>query len=210
MNITHKIIITDTNIITDLNNANILDKFVRLDNVYISDMVKNDEVNSNTGNVRTINNFKTVGATPEQIEEIFQISQRVKGLSQFDIINYIIARDNNAILATGDQKLKTFSENNGIEVIRTLKVIELMESFNIISKEEAINACNLLKTDKSTRIPKDDIDNLINEFEKDTVKNWVLLIIILFYFIKLTPSITFPLFLSLNCHILSLYLFTIS
>ena len=51
MNITKKIIITDTNIITDLNNANILKKFVRLDNVYISDMVKNDEINSNTGNV---------------------------------------------------------------------------------------------------------------------------------------------------------------
>ena len=40
MNITRKIIITDTNIITDLNNANVLDKFVKLDNVYISDMDK--------------------------------------------------------------------------------------------------------------------------------------------------------------------------
>ena len=46
MNITSKIIITDTNIITDLNNANILEKFVKLDNVYISDMVKNDEIKS--------------------------------------------------------------------------------------------------------------------------------------------------------------------
>lgn len=40
MSITEKIIVTDTNIITDLNNANILDKFVGLDNVYISDLVK--------------------------------------------------------------------------------------------------------------------------------------------------------------------------
>ena len=51
MNITTKIIITDTNIITDLSNANVLDKFAKLDNVYISDMVKNDEINSKTGNV---------------------------------------------------------------------------------------------------------------------------------------------------------------
>lgn len=57
MNITLKIIITDTNIITDLSNANILDKFVKLDNVYISDMVKNDEINSDTGNVYIINKF---------------------------------------------------------------------------------------------------------------------------------------------------------
>ena len=105
MNITTKIIITDTNIITDLSNANILDKFVKLDNVYISDMVKNDEINSDTGNINIINNFKTISATPEQITEIFQISQKIIGLSQYDIINYIIARDDNAILATGDNKL---------------------------------------------------------------------------------------------------------
>ena len=59
MNITQKIIITDTNIITDLNNANILEAFVKLDNVYISDMVKNDEINSNTGNVNIFNRFKS-------------------------------------------------------------------------------------------------------------------------------------------------------
>ena len=46
MNITTKIIITDTNIITDLNNANILEEFINMDNVYISDMIKNDEINS--------------------------------------------------------------------------------------------------------------------------------------------------------------------
>jgi hypothetical protein len=100
MTITTKIIITDTNIITDLSNANILDKFVKLDNVYISDMVKNDEVNSNTGNVSIINEFKMIDATSLQISEIFEISQKINGLSQYDIINFIIARDNNAILAT--------------------------------------------------------------------------------------------------------------
>ena len=60
MNITTKIIITDTNIITDLNNANILEEFINLDNVYISDMIKNDEINSKTGNVKLINKFKVI------------------------------------------------------------------------------------------------------------------------------------------------------
>lgn len=85
MNITQKIIITDTNIITDLNNANILKKFVKLDNVYIYDMVKNDEINSNTGNVDIINPFKTISASSEQITEIFSISQKTNGLSHYDI-----------------------------------------------------------------------------------------------------------------------------
>ena len=169
MNITRKIIITDTNIITDLSNANILDKFVKLENVYISDMVKNDEVNSETGNIKIINKFKTISATSEQINEIFKISQMTSGLSQYDIINYIITRDNNAILATGDRKLKNFSESNGVEVIRTLKIIRLMYENKIISNQDVVNACIKLKGNKSTRIPINNIDDMINEFEKDTV-----------------------------------------
>lgn len=174
MNITRKIIITNTNIITDLSNANILDKFVKLENVYISDMVKNDEINSETGNIKIINKIKTISATSEQINEIFKISQMTSGLSQYDIINYIIARDNNAILATGDRKLKDFSESNGVEVIRTLKIIRLMYENKIISNQDVVNACIRLKTNKSTRIPINNIDDMINEFEKDTVTCWVL------------------------------------
>lgn len=169
MIITTKIIVTDTNIITDLSNAKILDKFVMLENVYISDMVKNDEINSKTGRESIINNFKTLSASIEQIQEMFKISQKEKGLSQYDIINYIIARDNKAVLATGDQRLKSYSEANGVEIIRTLKIIALMKEKNIISIEEAINACNLLKDNSNTRIPSEDIENLINNFNKDKV-----------------------------------------
>ena len=91
------------------------------------------------------------------------------GLSQYDIINYIIVRDNNAILATGDRKLKDFSESNGVEVIRTLKIIRLMYENKIISNQDVVNACIRLKINKSTRIPINNIDDMINEFEKDTV-----------------------------------------
>ncbi len=169
MNITTKIIITDTNIITDLSNANILDKFVKLDNVYISDMVKRDEINSDTGNVNIIKKFKTINATSEEIDEIFKISQKIRGLSPYDIINFIIARNNNAILATGDKKLKDYSEANGVEVIRTLKIIKLMKEKNVITTKEAINACSKLKENNNTRIPSANIDNTIKEFEKDSV-----------------------------------------
>lgn len=167
MNITQKIIITDTNIITDLSNANILDKFVSLDNVYISDLVKNDEINSDTGNKSIIDKFKTLSATQEQIIEMFEISKSNRSLSKYDALNYIISRDNNGILATGDQKLKDFSEQNGIEVIRTLRIIKLMVESKIISREEAITACTLLLNTESTRIPKGDLERIIKQYEED-------------------------------------------
>ena len=43
-------------------------------------------------------------------------------------------------------------------------------TFIIISKDE-VNACTLLKENKSTRIPKEYIEEYLNELIKDTVKN---------------------------------------
>lgn len=169
MNITTKIIITDTNIITDLNNANILEEFINIDNVYISDMVKNDEINSKTGNVKLINKFKVISATATQLIEVNNLSYTEKKLSTYDLLNFVIVRDNNCILATGDNRLKIYSENNGVKVFRTLKIIKLMKDNNIISCRKAIDACNLLKQCPNTRIPKADINNLIDELEKDSV-----------------------------------------
>ena len=169
MNITTKIIITDTNIITDLNNANILEEFINIDNVYISDMVKNDEINSKTGKVKLINKFKVISATATQLIEVNNLSYTEKKLSTYDLLNFVIARDNNCILATGDNRLKNYSENNGVKVFRTLKIIKLMKDNNIISCRKAIDACDLLKKCSTTRIPKMDINNLINELEKDSV-----------------------------------------
>lgn len=169
MNITTKIIITDTNIITDLNNANILEEFIDIDNVYISDMVKNDEINSKTGNVKLINKFKVISATATQLIEVNNLSYTEKKLSTYDLLNFVIVRDNNCILATGDNRLKIYSENNGIKVFRTLKIIKLMKDNNIISCSKAIDACNLLKQCPTTRIPKTNINNLIDELEKDSV-----------------------------------------
>lgn len=169
MNITTKIIITDTNIITDLNNANVLEDFINIDNVYISDMAKNDEVNFKTCNIKLINKFKTISATAMQLNEVNNLSYVEKKLSTYDLLNFIIARDNDFILATGDNRLKKYSEKNGVKVLRTLKIIRLMKDNNIISCKKAIHACNLLKECSRTRIPQMDIDNLINELEEDSV-----------------------------------------
>lgn len=169
MNITTKIIITDTNIITDLNNANVLEEFINIDNVYISDMVKNDEVNFKTCNIELINKFKTISATAMQLNEVNNLSYIEKKLSTYDLLNFVIARDNDFILATGDNRLKKYSEKNGVKVLRTLKIIRLMKDNNIISCKKAIHACNLLKECSKTRIPQMDIDNLINELEEDSV-----------------------------------------
>ena len=163
MNISMKIIITDTNIITDLNNAGILDRFTSLENVYVLDLVKYNEFNSKTGDKKIIDNFKTISLNPNEIIEIEKIINQTHGLSEFDIANFIAARNNNAILATGDKKLKDYAEKHGIETIRTLKIINLMILNKIITKREGIIALRKLMNNNKTRIPINEIENLINQ-----------------------------------------------
>lgn len=169
MNITSKILITDTNIITDLYNAGVLDKFVVLDNVYISDMVLRDEINDRTGDVSLISKMKTVEASALDLLEMQRLSYLERRLSYYDLINFIIARDHEYILATGDNLLKKYAEDHGVEVIRTLKIIQLMVCSQIISYEEGIHACQLLLDAPSTRIPRQKIIEVLEEFQKEAV-----------------------------------------
>ena len=166
MNLTEKIIITDTNIITDLFNADLLEMFSLLNNVYILDIIKESEINSKTYNMELINKIKVIHSTSNQILEMEKLAIENKKLSPQDLINYVVAKDNNYILATGDNRLKIFSEKNGVEVLRTLKIIKLMNSNNIINKEKAIEACLLLRNNPYTRIPLIEIDNTIEEIKK--------------------------------------------
>ena len=166
MNLTEKIIITDTNVITDLFNADLLEMFSLLNNVYILDIIKESEINSKTCNMELINKIKVIHATSNQILEMEKLAIENKKLSPQDLINYVVAKENNYILATGDNRLKIFSEKNGVEVLRTLKIIKLMNSNNIINKEKAIEACLLLRNNPYTRIPLIEIDNTIDEIKK--------------------------------------------
>lgn len=67
--IKEKIIVTDTNIITDLSNANVLEEFINFDNVYISDIVKTDEINTKTCNYELTNRFKTISLNSNQLKK---------------------------------------------------------------------------------------------------------------------------------------------
>ena len=163
MNITNKIIITDTNIITDLYNAGVLSEFINLDNVYISDLVMSLEINSKSGNIALIKNMKQIPASSSQLLKINKLSTMEKKLSMCDLTGFILAKDHNGILATGDLRLYKYATQNNVETMRTLKIIQLLWENDIISTKKALKAYSLLLNNPHTRIPKDEIREKINE-----------------------------------------------
>lgn len=164
MNITQKIIVTDTNIITDLFNCKLLDDFIDLDNVYVSDIVKRDEFNEKTASFEIISKIKCLELSENDLEEVMKLRINNQKLSSYDLVNYVIAKKHGALLATGDNKLRQFSIENGLEVIRTLKIIELLYLKNVISKEKLLEALDLLLNNDKTRIPKNEILKLKNSY----------------------------------------------
>ena len=74
-------------------------------------MVLNDEVNDKTGDVELIKTFKVITSTPEQLIKMTELSKQRGKLSTYDLINYVIAKENDYILATGDNNLRKYALN---------------------------------------------------------------------------------------------------
>ena len=89
--------------------------------------------NSKTCDTEIINKMKVISLNDNQLLEVSNFYGINNSLSKYDYINFMVARDNNGILATGDNKLKLYAEQNGVEVIRTLKIIRLMLKSSIIT-----------------------------------------------------------------------------
>lgn len=92
MNICTKIVTTDTNIITDLDNAKLLDVFINLDNVRMCDVVKNDELNDKTVKNTILSNVKCLELDEKMLEEVLYLKGIHRKLSFYDIANYVIAK----------------------------------------------------------------------------------------------------------------------
>lgn len=70
---------------------------MNLDNFYMSDIVKNDELNTKTGNVKLISKLKVISALPSQLIEVSNLAITEKRLSIYDLLNYVLVKENNII-----------------------------------------------------------------------------------------------------------------
>ena len=166
MNLLDNIVITDTNIITDLFTASLLEKFILLDSVFVVDLLAYDEFNEKTGNIEQISKIKLINANSNDVVNALNISAIQNKLSFYDSINFVLDKRLNAVLATGDKRLGIFATENGVQVIRTLKIIELMYEYKLSSLNEMVSGLIKLLNDSYTRIPRNEILKLINKYIK--------------------------------------------
>jgi hypothetical protein len=95
--------------------------------------------------------------TGSQIGMIRQIRSSHKTLSIYDISAFLLARDQNLILLTGDEALRKFAESFGVEVHGILWILDELVQQNIISKPGAVHTLNQLIAHESF-LPKKECD----------------------------------------------------
>lgn len=164
-----KIIVNDANILIDLAKLDLIEKLSELGAVlHTNDFVLEeieDDVQREKIDFFVSEKIITVANTGS--EEIIVISQMVienKGLSFEDCSIWHYTKKCKGLLLTGDKKLKSCVEKDGIEVRGIIYVLDELLHKNIISKETAIIKIKQLYRFNKW-LPEKEIEARINKWQ---------------------------------------------
>lgn len=121
------------------------------------DQVEQLEPYINSGNLGVI----AFGAT--RVVEIQILTQRFRGLSFEDCSVLLAAREAEAILLTGDGRLRKVAEGESIEVHGDLWLFDLLVEKNLLTKKDAGELLGKLMTINS-RLPKSECDKRLKKW----------------------------------------------
>ena len=167
-----KILITDTNILFDLLHTGILPEFFALEYQIITTSFVIEEILDPLQKEK-VEYFVRAGKltvhkfTGNEIGEIEQFKTH-RNLKRFTDRTIIwTALQMNAIILTGDKKIRAESLELGLQVHGILWVLELLVERQLIGKEYAIEILDVLKK-INERLPGEDIERLFSKFRNKT------------------------------------------
>lgn len=111
------------------------------------------------GNLLAIDSF-----TAEEVSQIVSYAQKHRALSFEDCSLIVVGRRHNALVITGDRKLRTVIESEQLEVHGILWLFDKMVDETVISKTLASGKLQELKA-MNGRLPVDEIEERIAGWE---------------------------------------------
>ncbi len=133
-----KIVVNDANILIDLIKTGLIDSFFRLEcDMHTSNMVINECLSDKQG---VLSEFVKEGLLNTHIFEDYSdlliIKTRYPALTIEDCSVFYLAKTFNAILLTGEKKLRTAASDNEIEVKGIFWIFDELLKNEIITKKE--------------------------------------------------------------------------
>jgi predicted nucleic acid-binding protein len=165
-----KLHINDANILMDIVKLNLTASFLALEfELYTTDFVF-AEMEPEQQEQLLSDTLIKIGASPEDMTAIFELSELHKGLSYEDCSTWYFAQKMNGILVTGDGKLRTKARASGVEVRGMIYIIEQIKNQNLLPIIDCIEKLKSLK-ELNDRLPMDEINNRIQTWSNEIDQN---------------------------------------
>lgn len=147
-----QLLISDSNIIIDLEEGGITEEFFQLPyEIAIPDILFAEELEKNHGELLE-RGLQIKELSAETLQDAFWIMSIYPRPSRNDCFALMLARQENCPLLTGDRDLRSAAEKEGIIVMGTIWIVEQMVTQRILTKGEAEKSYRLMK-ENNRRLP---------------------------------------------------------
>jgi len=150
------LIISDANILIDLECAELTPRIFRLDLEFaVPDALYRDELSQHHGDLPAPG-LQLFELSPELISQASALRSRYSGPSTYDLFALVLALDRECPLLTGNKALRQLAGLKGVEVFGTLWLMEQLFDARLISIDEMASAYETMRN-AQRRLPNDEI-----------------------------------------------------
>ena len=167
------IVISDANILFDLLTSELMEAFCRLPfqrwtSDFILQEIRDPNQKQIVDNIIENNELHIRESTFEEIITIKSFQERYKPLSISDCSVWLMAKEMNARLLSGDRKLRIVAEADGIEVSGILFVFDKLIENGIIDFQTAVDKLKYLMS-VNNRLPEAECAEKLKEWSSSSL-----------------------------------------
>lgn len=157
-----QVLISDANILIDLEEGLLLDQMFALPFVFkIPDILFVEELSEQHGHLLGLG-LQLGELTGDSIVHVFELTQQYPKPSRNDCLALALAKQESCPLVTGDRNLRRAAEAERVEVYGTLWLVERLVENGIINKTQAHAAYEHME-ERGRRLPWDEAHQRIED-----------------------------------------------
>jgi predicted nucleic acid-binding protein len=157
-----KLLISDANVIIDLEVGGLIKQMFRLDYGFaVPDVLYETELKGNHANLPKLG-LKRLELQPEAVEYTAKLAEKYRKPGRIDLMALALAKQEQCRLLTGDQALRDAGNAEGMAVVGTIWLVGEMLRAKIITKKEARAAYNKMK-ESNRRLPWTEAEKQMKE-----------------------------------------------
>lgn len=158
-----KLLISDANVIIDMEVGGLIKLMFRLDYEFaVPDVLYETELKENHSNLPKLG-LKRLELQPESVAYTVELGAKYRKPGRIDLMALALAKQEQCRLLTGDQALRDAGKAEGMEVVGTIWLVGEMLHAKIIAKKEARAAYNKMR-ESDRRLPWDEVDKQLKQW----------------------------------------------